>query len=120
MQMAAMGEVHPEYRIAWLQDGQINRYIGFTAGVRVYVDVFCAKQFFGAFDRPILDDVDALAPPIISTSRITLGVFVGKNRTRRLQYAFVSKVLGCNQFKSVGLAAGFILNRGVNLRIEIF
>ena len=78
------------------------------------------EQFGHAFDRQIFGDIDVLAAAVIALARKAFGIFVGEDRTLRLEYRAADDVLRRDQFDLVALATEFEADRfgdfGIGLR----
>src|SRR5262245_3486674 len=109
-QMATVREVHSQNLLAILDCGQIHRHVCLCATVWLYVCVICTKQLFRAVDRCLLNNVGPLTTPVVTLSRITVGVLVRKDRTRSFEHRFTDKILRSDEFQSVGLASYFVVD----------
>ena len=118
-QVSAMRQVHSQHRVAWLQHRQIHRHVGLTAGVRLHIGMLGAEEFFCAFDGKTLHNVGILTPAVVTPARIPLRIFVRENRTACFQDSIVSEVFGRDHFQAGFLTAFFILNCGINFRIDL-
>ncbi len=79
-EVAPMGQVHSQDRVAGLEQGKIGRHVGLGTGMGLYVGVLGAKEALGAIDRQLLDLVDIFAPAVVAAARIALGIFIGQQR----------------------------------------
>ena len=57
-QMAAVGQVEPQHRVARLERREIDRHVGLRAAVRLHVGVLGAEQLLRPVAGQVLDDVD--------------------------------------------------------------
>src|ERR1700757_1293252 len=101
--MAAMGEVHAEYRIARLQGCHIHGDIRLRTRMCLHVCVFGAKKLFRAIDSQLLGAVHEFTPSVVAFARIALGILVRKHRTYSFQNSFRNEVFRGNQFQASGL-----------------
>src|SRR3546814_20448566 len=85
-------EIEPQYGIAWLKQSEQDCEIGI--GARVWLDIGKgrAEQTTGAFDREPFDSVRGHAPTIVTCARITLGIFVGEDRSLRGAYLLTDDI----------------------------
>ena len=104
-EMAAVGEVHGQDRIARFQTGEVNGHVGLGAGMRLDVGVFGAEELAGAVDGQPLHNVHVLAAAVIALSRIAFGVFIGEDGTLRGQHGGAGVVLGGDHLQPFLLTA---------------
>ena len=71
-EVAAVGQVHAQHRVARLYGGEVHRHVGLRARVRLHVRVLGAEQLLGSGDRERLGDIHELAPAVIAPARIAL------------------------------------------------
>ena len=69
------------------------------------------EQLAGTVDGDLLALVDDLAAAIVTLARITLGVFVGHDRTHGLQNLFTDKVFRSDELDSVHLTLFLLANQ---------
>ena len=75
--MTAVAEIHAEYRIARVQQGEEDSGVCLRAGVRLHIGIIRAEEHFGALDGKRFNDIDMLAAAVITLARVALGVLVG-------------------------------------------
>ena len=75
--MSAVIQVHAHNSITRFQHCDKYRHVCLRAGMRLYVCIITAKQFFRSLDRDGLYNIDTLASAIVTFSRISLRIFVG-------------------------------------------
>src|SRR5450432_1932736 len=109
-EVSTMRKVHPENRVSRLARGKIDRHVGLRSGVRLDIGMICAKKFLGPINGELLDNVNVLASSIITLSGISLGVFVGHDRTLGLQDRFRNKVFGGYQLQIIFLSLRLMKN----------
>ncbi len=102
-QVAAVRQAHAQHGIAGLEQRQIDRCVGLTAGVWLNVGVVGTKQLSGAVDGQLLDLVDVLATAVVTLAGIALCVLVGQTAALRLHHAFAGVVLRGDQLDMVFL-----------------
>ena len=117
-QMASVRKVHAEDGIAGFQDRQIHGHIRLAARMRLNIDVFGAKECFGALDCKVLDDVDEFASAVVPAARVSLGVLIGEYGTGRFEYGAIGEIFRRDQLQSFGLALFFVFDRGMDLGIK--
>ena len=59
-EVAAVGQVQAENRVAGLQHGGVGGLVGLRAGVRLHVGVFGVEELLGAVAGQVFDDVGEL------------------------------------------------------------
>ena len=106
-QMPAVGQVHAEHRIARLTDREIDRHVRLGAGMGLDVGMLGAEKLLGAVDRQLFGHIDELAAAVIALPGISLGVFVGQNRTLGLENPLADEILRRDEFQAVFLPLGF-------------
>src|SRR5262245_13517726 len=119
-EVAAMGEVHGEEAVAWLERGKIYGHVGLAAAVRLNIDVLCGEEFLGPFDGERFDHVHVFATAVPTPARIALGVLVGEAGTLRLHDRLAGEVLTGNELDILELASSFLANRVGDLWIDGF
>jgi hypothetical protein len=116
-EMPAVREVHPEDRIARLQQREVHGHVRLRARVRLHVGVFGAEQLLGAADRQRFGDVDELAAAVVAFARISFGVLVRQDRAGCFEHGLADEVLGRDQFQAAVLPMGFLIDGARNLGI---
>ena len=119
-QVAAVGQVEAEHRVARLERGEIDGRVGLRAGVRLDVGVLGAEELLGAVDGELLDDVDVLAAAVVALAGIALGVLVRQHAADGLHHGRAGVVLAGDHFQAVGLALDFVGDRGPDVGIVFF
>src|SRR3954468_3717772 len=109
--MAAGGEIEPHEGVAGRQQSEEHSLVHLASRIGLHVGEAGAEQLLGALDRQRLDDVDIFAAAIIAPAGIALRIFVGEDRTLRLEHRFGDDVLGSDQLDLVALAAEFERDR---------
>jgi hypothetical protein len=99
-EVAAVGEVHAEDRVARLQDGQVDRHVGLRARMRLDVGVLGPEECFGPIDRQRLDDVHVLAAAVVALARVAFCVFVREDRSGGLENRAADEVLGRDELEA--------------------
>jgi len=83
--MPSVRQSHCEHRVTRLKQGEVCSHIGLGATVRLDVGVFGSKELLGSVNSQLFDDVDVLAPRIVSLRGITLSVLVCEHRSLSLE-----------------------------------
>ena len=118
-EVATMGQVHAEHRVARLHRSEVHRHVGLCPRVRLHVRVLGSEQLLGSRDGKRLGDIDELAATVVASARVALRVLVRHDRTGRFEHRPAHEVLGCDELESVSLTMGFVRDRGGNLGIGI-
>ncbi len=71
--------------------------------------VFGAKDLLGPVARQIFDNVGKLAAAVVAPPRVTLGIFIGKDRAGRFKHRLRDKVFAGNHLQAFVLAEGFVV-----------
>ena len=116
-EVPAVRQIQSENRIARLQHRGVGFHVGLRPGMRLHVGMLGAKKLLGAVARQVLDDIGKLAAAVIAFAGISFGILIGKHRASCFEHGFADEVFRGNQFQSFVLAAGFVVDRGGNLRI---
>ncbi|OPZ96947.1 MAG: hypothetical protein BWY71_01773 [Planctomycetes bacterium ADurb.Bin412] len=119
-EVAAMGKVHGQNRIARLQLRKIDRHIGLRAGVGLNIGVFAAEELFAALDGELLYHIHIFAAAVVAFFRQPLRIFIGKAASRRHQNRRGGMVLRGNHLQHGLLAVFFFLDDIINFRIAFF
>ena len=53
-------------------------WLAWEPGVRLDIDIFCAKQLFSAVNRQLFDNINVFTAAVIAFARIAFSVFVGQ------------------------------------------
>ena len=86
--------------------------------MRLHIDVFGAKEFFGALDCKVFDDIDKLASAVVAAAWVSLGVLIREYGTRRFEYGAIGEIFRGDQLQSFGLAPFLVFDRSMDLGIE--
>ena len=107
-EVSAVRQVHPQHRVARLEQREVHGHVRLCARVRLHVGVFRAEQRLRAFDRERLCDVDELAAAVVALARISFGVLVGEHRPCGFEDCAADEVLRCDELEAVVLPALFV------------
>ena len=118
-QVAAVREVHPEHRVAWLQQRQIDRHVGLRAGVRLHVGVIGAEQRGRTGNRCALGHINELASAVVALSRVAFGVLVRHHRTGGFEHRPADEILRRDQLEAAVLTVQLVTNRGGDFGIGL-
>ena len=114
-----MGQVQSEDRVARMNHRHVGGSIGLRAGVRLHIGVLGAKELLGAVARQIFDDVGVFATAVIALARIALGIFVGEDRSGRLEHGLADEIFRGDHLQAFMLAANLMVDGGGDLRIGL-
>ncbi len=118
-QVAAVGQLERENRVARLQDGEVDGHVRLRTRVRLHVRVLGAEERLRAVDRELLDLVDDLAAAVVATTGIPLGVLVRRDAADRLEHRRPREVLGRDQLDLPALALELLLEERRDLGIDV-
>ena len=77
-QMPAVSQVHAHHLISRLQHSKKYGHIRLRAGMRLYIGICAAKDFFGTLYSQTLHFVHTSASAVIPFSRISFRIFIGQ------------------------------------------
>ena len=103
-QVAAVGQVEPQHRVARLERGEVDRLVGLRAAVRLDVGVLGAEELLGPVAGEVLDHIDVLAAAVIPPAGIALGILVGQHAADRLHHRGAGVVFAGDHLQPVLLA----------------
>ena len=103
-QVAAMVQVHAQYRVPRLAQGHVDGVVGLGAGVGLHVGKLRAEELAGPLNGQVLHDVHALAAAVVPLAGVAFRILVGEHAARRGQYRLGHDVLRGDQFDVVALA----------------
>ena len=107
-QVAAVGEVHAEDGVAWLEQREVHRHVRLRAGMRLDVGVFGAENLLRARNRQRLGDVDELATAVVPLAGVAFGVLVGQHRSGGVEHGLADEVLRGDELQAGVLAVHFV------------
>ena len=119
-EVATVGEIEGEDRVARLNGGHVDRGIGLRAGVGLHVDMLGAEQAFEPVAGEILDLVDKLAAAVVAVAGIALGIFVREHAPDRLHDGGAREVLAGDHLQPLVLARLLGLHGGPDIRVFLF
>src|SRR5688572_21791720 len=108
-EMSAMSEVHTEYGVAGLEEGEVDGHVCLRAAMRLHIGILGAVKLLYAVACKIFDDVDKLASAIVTLSGIAFGVLIRKYAALRFEHGARNEIFACNEFKPVLLAFKLML-----------
>jgi hypothetical protein len=109
-QVAAVGQVHAQHRVARFQQGKIGRHVGLGTRVGLHVGAVGAEQGQSPVDGQLFGPVDELTSPIVAFFGVAFGVFVGQNAALGRHDRLAGDVFRCNQLQVRLLTHGFIFD----------
>jgi hypothetical protein len=118
-EVAAFGQAHAHDGVAWLQEGQKNRFVGRCAAMRLHVGAICAEDGLDAVNGELLSHVHMLAATVIALAGVAFGIFVGELRALRRHDGGGGVVLAGDQLDVMLLAGIFSLDGGKNFRVGL-
>ena len=118
-QMAAVVQIHAHDCVTGLDQRKKCRQIGVCAGVRLYVGIFAAKQFAGAFPGNVLRDIHGIAAAVIASAGIALGVLIGQAGAHCQHHRLADDILGRDQLDVAALPCKFLLNGCSHLGVKL-
>ena len=98
-----MGQIQSKYRIAGLEDGEIDGHVGLGAAVGLHVGVVGPEELLGAIAGQVLDPIHVHAAAVVAPARVALGVLVGEVGAHGLQDGQGGIVLGGDQLQVLAL-----------------
>ena len=116
-EMAAVGEVHAQDRVADVAEREIDRLIGLCARVGLHIGMLGAKQLAGTAAGDLLDNIDTLAAAVVALAGVALSILVGQNRPHRREDRGGDDVFARNQFDIAALAFKLLLHGGADFWI---
>jgi hypothetical protein len=81
--------------------------------------MIAAEDLLGAIASEVLNNVSVFATAIVAAAGVSLGIFVGKDRTGCLKDSFRDKVLAGNHLKPLVLAEGLVVKSCGNFRVGL-
>src|SRR6516165_5099397 len=84
-EMAAVRQIHRQYRISGLQQAQIHRLVHWRSGQRLNVGMLGAKERAGSLAGQILYLVSKFLAAVVPAPRISLGILVCEDRPKQLE-----------------------------------
>ncbi len=82
-----MREAHSEDGVTRLKHREVDRHVRLSTRVRLNVGILRTEELLGAVTGDVLDDIDLLAPPVVTLAGIALGILVGEHGTGGLKDA---------------------------------
>ena len=116
-QVAAMGEVEGEDRVAGLDGRHVDGRIGLAAGVGLHVDMLGPEELLQPLAGEVLDLVDELAAAVIAVAGVALGVFVGEHAADGLHDGRAREVFARDHLQAFGLPGLLRGNRRPDIRV---
>ncbi len=117
-QMAAVGQVHRQDRIAGFENGEVHRHIGLRTRMRLDVYVVAVKEFLRTVPGQVFRFVDDVAAAVVPVCGIALRVFVREDRSRGGQNGRRDEILGSDEFDSLLLSLSLASDHLKNFRIR--
>ena len=105
---AAVCQRHTQNGVARFQNRSVHGLVGLGAGVRLDIDIFCAKQLFSAINRQLFNNINVFAATVVAFARIAFSIFVGQLRTLGFHNGTADVVFRGDQLDVVLLALVFL------------
>ncbi len=118
-EVAAVGEIHAQDRVARFQQGQKHSEVGLSAAVGLHVGPGGTKELLGALNRQLLDGIDVLTAAVIAAVRQAFGVLVGENGALGGHHRWRGEVFTGNQLQVALLPFQFFVDQSGNLWIAL-
>ena len=118
-QVATVGQIQAQDRVAGLDNRHVGRGIGLRARMRLHIRMIGAEELPGAIARQVFDHVRVFATAIVALARITLGILVGKNRAYRFKHGFAHEILRGDHLQPFMLAVNLTIDGRGNLRVSV-
>ena len=100
-EVAAVGQVEAQHRVARLERREIDRRVGLRAAVRLHVGELGAEQLLRAVDGQLLDDVDELAAAVVAPARIAFGILIREHAAGGLHHGGAGVVFAGDHLQAV-------------------
>ena len=107
-QVAAVCQRHAQNGVARFQNRSVHGLVGLGAGVRLDIDIFCAKQLFSAVNRQLFNNINVFTATVVAFAGIAFSVFVGQLRTLGFHNGTADVVFRGDQLDVVLLALVFL------------
>ena len=91
--VSAMGQIQAQDGVARLQNRRESLHVGLRSGMRLHIGVLGAKEFLRPFTRQIFHHIGKFAAAVVALARISLGIFVRKDRAHGFEHGFADEVL---------------------------
>ena len=92
-QVAAIGQVHAQDRIARPAQGQLHRHVGLGAAVRLDIGIGAAEDLFGPLDSNLFDHIHEFTTAVVAVPGIALGILVGQGGSHGGHHRNAGKIL---------------------------
>ena len=99
-----MSQIQTHKLVARLEACHEHSHVGLCARVGRHIGILGTENLFQALNGQILALVNALAATIITVTRITLGLLVGKAASHGLHNLVADEILTGNEFDTMLLA----------------
>ena len=118
--VSAMAEIHRKQFVARLKHCKIHGHIRATAGMRLHIHIFRAKNLPRSGDRELFRHIHMLAPSIPAFAGIPLCIFVCKSGALCFHYGWACKIFARNQLNVFLLPQFLVAQYLVDIRIHHF
>ena len=118
-EMAAVGQIHAQHRVAGLEQGKEHRQVGVGTGMWLDVGIIAAEQLAGPLAGDLLRHIHGVAAAVVALAGVTLGVLVGQAGAHSQHDGGTDDVLGGNEFDVAALTGKLLLNGSAYLGIVL-
>ena len=118
-EMATVGQVHAQHRVAGLQEGKEHRQVGIGTGVGLDVGIIAAEQLAGPLPGDLLRYVHGVAAAVVALAGIPLGVLVGQAGAHGQHDGGTDDVFGSDELNVAALAGKFLPNGSAHLGVVL-
>ena len=112
-----MCQAHAHYRIARLEQCEVNGSVCLCTGVGLYIGILGAEQLAGTLNCDFFYDVYIFTAAIVALVGQTFCILVGEGRTHGSHYCRGNQVFTGDQLQVAALTAQFFLHCLSDLRI---
>ena len=117
-EVAAVGELEAEDRVAGRREGVQHGSTGRGARVGLHVGELSAEERLGPLDGEVLGDVDELAAAVVALAGVPLGVLVRQHGALGFEDGARHEVLARDHLERVALAAQLLVEHGGDLGVH--
>ena len=115
--MSAVIKVHAHICITGLKHSEENSHVSLCSRMRLNINVVTAKQLLGPLSCKFFNHIHTFAAAVVSLTRISFGIFIGKGRTHSCHNSLAYPVFGGDQLNMAVLSCHFRFYRGCHLGI---
>ena len=116
-QMSAVRQIHPENRVARLQECKEHRHVRLCARVRLHIRPICSKQLLRTVNGKLFHDINVLTAAVVPLAGIALRILVREDTALCLHNGTAYDVLRGDEFQLRTLAVQLLPDCRIHLRI---